>query len=586
MKHNKRLFCLAVVSVIFACALFGCTPKGPNDSNDDNPPQTTVTPTPTPGASEDKVLSSLFSADEEFSSRDLSGKYYDNVEEISLSDKNEVTVSSAGTYVMSGTLQGRVIIDADKEDKVQLVLDGAEIISSSGSAIYVKSADKVFITLKEGTQNLLSASFANNINGDNVDGVIFSKSDLTLNGRGELKISSSDGHGVVSKDSLVVTGGKYEIDASGQALSGKDCVCVSGGEFNIKSGKDSVHSKNDDDEARGYVYITGGNFTCVSDGDGISSSSAMQIDGGTFFLTCGGGYKTFVNSSSSRKGIKASGELIIKGGEFDINSCDDGIHSNSDIKIYGGKYEIRSGDDGVHADSALFVAGGTIDIIESYEGLEGLSVEISDGDISINSSDDGINAAGGKDESGFGGWFGGWNVKPSSDCYIKISGGKLYIDADGDGVDSNGNLYVSGGETYILGPTSGMDGAIDFGENASAEITGGKIVAVAALGMNENFGESSTQGSIAVQLSGSNGSKISLTDSKGNELLSCTATKNYGFVLVSCPSLQKGGTYIVKSGNNSVNVTLTSLIYNNFSGGFGGPGGSGGGGAQRPGGRW
>lgn len=248
MKSNKKLF-FSAASAILALSLSGCTPTTPAD-----PPKAVVTPTP--GSGSDIASYSLFSADEEFSSRDLSGEYYDNVEEISLSDKDGVNISAAGTYVLSGELQGGVVVEAGDGDKVQLVLDGAEISSSSGAAIYVKSADKVFVTLKEGTQNFLSSSSADNSEDDNIDGVIFSKSDLTLNGAGTLTVLSPGGHGIVSKDSLVITGGKYEISATGRALSGKDCVCISGGEFNMESGKDSVRSEHADDEARGYVYIT------------------------------------------------------------------------------------------------------------------------------------------------------------------------------------------------------------------------------------------------------------------------------------------------------------------------------------------
>ena len=205
-------------------------------------------------------------------------------------DGNVITITSGGTYIISGTLtEGQLVVDADDE-KVQLVLDNADITCATSAAIYVKSAGKTFITLAEGSENILmnTAEFEA-IDDNNIDAVIFSKDDLALNGSGTLTINSENGHGIVSKDDLKITGGTYNITAASHALSGKDSVRIAAGTFNLVSGKDGIHSENADDSSKGYVYIAGGEFTIDSTGDGIDASNIVQIDDGTFDITAGGG---------------------------------------------------------------------------------------------------------------------------------------------------------------------------------------------------------------------------------------------------------------------------------------------------------
>ena len=194
---------------------------------------------------------------------------------------------------------GMVIIDAEKTDKIQLVLNGAKISSSTSAAVYVKQADKVFLTTAANTKNKLSNGGTYEAIDDNhIDAVIYSKDDLTLNGKGLLKINAKSGHGIVSKDSLVLTGGRYVITAEKHGLSGKDDICIANGSYRITSGKDGIHAENDDDAAYGFLYISNGTFHITSEGDGISSSYFGQIEGGSFNILAGGGCQ----SSSSTSG--------------------------------------------------------------------------------------------------------------------------------------------------------------------------------------------------------------------------------------------------------------------------------------------
>lgn len=605
---------------------------------------------------------------------------------------NIITISKEGTYVLSGALsEDQIVVDADSA-KVQLVLDNVDITCASSAAIYVKNADKTFITLAEGSENILmNTAEYEAIDDNNIDAVIFSKDDLTLNGKGTLTINSEYGHGIVSKDDLKLVSGTCNITAKTHALSGKDSVRIAAGTYNLISGKDGIHSENADDDEKGFVYIASGDFTIESTGDGIDASYVVQIDDGDFDITAGGGAENATKThndmpgggpggdmgggapsreapsgdkpsgeapsgevpsggpssdsdsgkqtgqtppdksgkdtsdgqqsdknaqskdaadsitasgassdtdsetasdtssdtdseaasstssdtdSTSTKGIKSDGALYVNGGTFTINSADDSFHSNSDVTINDGTYTINSGDDGMHADSALLVNGGTITVTESYEGLEGLNITINDGKIDITASDDGINAAGGNDQSGFGG-MGGDGFKgmqaPNSapdaaqksdstsedEMWMVINGGYVHVLAGGDGLDSNGDLTINGGEVYVDGPSDNGNSAIDYGEKSSFYINGGIVVAVGSSGMAEDVSSDSKQQVAFVKFdSQADAGDVTLKDTDGNEIISYTAQKKYDCVIISTADLKAGQTYTLSASGSESEVSL------------------------------
>lgn len=522
---------------------------------------------------ESSTISALSTMDlsEMFTDRDMEIGYEEDSTKITLADdasscdsdtvlisENTITITEEGTYILSGTLtDGMVVIDAGEEDKVQLVLNDSEITSADSAAIYVTSADKVVVTTAAGSENKLeNGGSYTAIDENNIDAVIFSKADLTLNGAGELEIKATAGHGIVSKDDLVLTSGTYEITAESHGISGKDSVRIAGGTMTISAGEDGIHASNADDASLGFVYIADGMF------------------------------------------------------------------------------EIHASDDGIHADSEVMITGGTIEIAQSYEGIEGLDIDISGGDITIVSSDDGLNAAGGNDASGeeadsgktglseqevmeegemptapagtemeegerptapagaeiaegempaapvgeemAGGEMpaapdgtemqreaisgGGDAMETEEDAWIQISGGILHVNASGDGIDSNGFIYITGGETYISGPTTGGNGNIDYG--IEAVLNGGIFVAAGTSDMVQNFSSSSTQGIVLVTVgTQASGSEITLTDSSQEELLSWINAKQYNAVLISCPEIVQGQTYTLTAGTDIQEITMESLIY-------------------------
>lgn len=399
-----------------------------------------------------------------------------------------VTIKDEGTYIFSGILDdGMVVVDAEDTDKVQIVLDGVKITSSDSAAVYVKEADKVFLTTAEESENILinGGEYAE-IDDNNIDAVIFSKADLTLNGAGTLTVSANAGHGIVSKDDLVLTSGSYNITAERHGLSADDSIRIADGNYTISAGKDGMHAENTDDTSLGFLYIAEGTFEIAADGDGISAGGYLQIEGGSFLITTGEGSASVTmttenvndrpgkepntetaeeeedaDDSVSRKGLKADGAITITDGIFTTDTADDSVHSGGDIWIAGGEFDLKSGDDAVHSDGDVTVDNGTFGISYCYEGIEGLTITINGGAFDIFSEDDGLNAAGGADSSGFaGGGPGQERFSSESESYITINDGTIVIVSGGDSVDSNGDLTINGG-TLDLTCNGNGDTALD-----------------------------------------------------------------------------------------------------------------------------
>ena len=500
-----------------------------------------------------------------------------------------VIIKEEATYVICGSLSGMLVVDAPDTAKLQLVFNGVDITSESSAALYILEADKVFVTLADGTENTLSngGSFVA-IDDNSIDGALFSKQDLTLNGSGSLTVTSPAGHGIVCKDDLAFTGGSYVVHSASHGLDANDSVRIAAGDFTIDAGKDAIHCENTDDTAKGFVYMSGGTIEAEAEGDGIAASAYMQIEGGSIDLLVGGGSENgskaqsdgfggfmggrpggrgFENSAeengTSMKGLKASSGLLISGGSIAIDSADDAIHSDASLTINGGTFAIASGDDAIHAEDALTVTAGEIVISESYEGLEALHIEVQGGSIDLTASDDGLNAAGGTDQSGttggrdgmFGGGRGGrpgggfGGMSGNSDGSIKISGGNLLIHSSGDGIDANGSLEISGGYTVVVGPTQGDTATLDY--DTSAVITGGTFIGTGAAGMAQTFSDSE-QGVIAVQVGSQGaGTQIILQDKNGNTVLSHTPDLSFAVVILSCPEMVKGETYTITVGTQN-----------------------------------
>ena len=518
----------------------------------------------------------------------------------------EVIIKSEGTFILSGSAQNVMItVSAGDSDKVQLILDGASIKNQSKPAIYVKSADKVFITTKEGTESFLTdgGSYQLSDGDTTLDGVIFSKADLAINGKGTLNITGGYKHGIVSKDDLVIVSCTLSVTAKNVGLDGKDCVMINGADIDINAGSDGIRSDNAEDADRGYVYVENANLNIKSGNDGIQAETVLKLVGSDVSVISGKSSSSPLSSSSeSYKGFKAGKEIFFTDGNYVVDSQDDSIHSNGNVTISGGIFEMSSGDDGIHADSDIVISGGEISITKSYEGIEGSKIIVSGGNISIVASDDGLNAAGGNDGSAMNGrpgmgWFG------SSTGSIEISGGYILVDAMGDGIDSNGPFDMSGGIVLVSGPTNGGNGAFDH--DGAATVTGGVLIATGSAGMASGFSSAENQGAMFVSFaSQKGGSSIAVVGEDEKVILSFTPEKDYQTAVITSPDVQVGKSYDIvlgavvtdtdengftqngtySGGNVSQTVEMTSSIYGYGGGMFGGGGFHGGGFPNSPGG--
>lgn len=536
------------------------------------------------------VTATIPEVSEMFSGRDLEGTYEDCVT-VTLADGasaadgvgvtidgDKITVTDEGTYLFHGTLtNGQIVVNPGESDKVQLVLAGADITCQGGAALYILEGDKVFLTLAPDTENRLASAGEFVQNDENtVDGAVFAKSDLTMNGEGSLTVESETGHGVVAKDDLKLTGGEYTVFAANKGFEANDSFRMADGNVTITAGADGIQVENEEDLSRGYVHIAGGTLTVSSTGDGISATGVMRIMEGVLNITT-------TDTVNSSKGLKSDHRIEISGGDITLTTADDGVHTNGDILISGGSMVISSADDAVHADSDVNITGGHVEVPYSYEGVEGTNVNISGGYVSVVASDDGINAGGGADGSGFGGRDSGFEMGGSSSA-ITISGGEVHVSAEGDGLDANGSICVTGGAVYVNGPTTSFNGTLDF--DVSATVTGGTVMATGPNSWLQNFGTASTQGSILCAFSANMapGTEITLMDNAtGEVILSYAAEKYFQSVILSAPEIVADGSYTVTAGEESQTIEMTGLLYGS-GGGMGG--GKSGGKSGGKGGRW
>ena len=359
MKTRTITKAIALALAVSGCAIFtlqACAPAASADS--DLMADSTLVSATAQGVSAVSGGSALLDTEELFTSRDLEQTAdLSAAQTITVSDRQQFTISSEGVYVLQGSAKNATVtVEAESSAKIQLVLDGLSITNEDAPCIYVKSADKVFVTTLSDSSLSVTGSFT--ADGDtNTDAVIFSKDDLTLNGSATLTISSTD-NGVSCKDDLKVTGGSYVISAASKCLEAKDSIRISDGVFTLTAGTDGIHAENEDDDTLGYVYIGGGSYVISAGDDGIHGNAFVQIDGGSIQIT-------------AAEGIEAS-FVQINDGSISIQSWDDGINASNKSGAYPICVEINGGDisiamsagdtDGIDANGSIVVNGGTINI--------------------------------------------------------------------------------------------------------------------------------------------------------------------------------------------------------------------------------
>ena len=595
-----------------------------------------------------------------------------------------VMITGKGKYVISGTLtDGSVIVDTDSSAKIWIMLDGADITCSTGACFDVEQADKVFLTLAEGSDNrLTTAGFSEENRTAGMDGAVFSRDDLTINGSGGLTVTAAEESGIVCNDELVLTGGTITVDAAADALHVNDNLRIMETQLKLKAGDDGISLTGLESE----LYWESGTLTVTATGDGINAENNIRILNGALTLEAGddgisaGGVTGMleitggtVQITATDKGIAAENTVTLAGGNVEIDAEDDGISTAGLFWMEDGKLAITTRDDGIHSDTAVEIRGGTVQIPSCYEGIEAVTIDVSGGEITIYPEDDGLNANGGTDSfggAGFGGrggfiggpggMFGGpgsgmpgqtgeeedggfeppmmpdenRNERPeppmmpdengdvgaeapvmgsgeephepgtdaaagerpamtmqdaassemteNTETWIHVSGGSLTVinsvARDADGLDSNGDIIISGGVIRVSLTNSGSNSALDYGSESGGvmEISGGEVIACGSYAMAEGFDDSSSQCSVLynIKRGAPAGTTVALEDSEGNVILSYEAPCSFSSVAISCPEMQMGETYLIAIGDSVEEITLDSVsasFGDAQSEGFGGP---------------
>lgn len=503
-------------------------------------------------------------------------------------DGSTITITKAGSYLISGVLEdGRIVIDSEEDENVRLILNNAEISSSDGPPVYVKNAKNVIISLPPGTESVLTDGLSNTYD-EEAKGALFSADDLWINGSGTLRINANYKDGISGNDDLEITQAEIIINAADDGITANDSITADNVTITIDAGGDGMKATNDSDTEKGYIAVGSGAFEITSGTDGLQAESLLYIQGGDFDVKTTAAGDTEEDGESG-KGLKGNSGIVIEDGSFEIDSVDDSVHSNGIIRVDGGTFYLRTGDDALHADDFLTVTGGDIKITESYEGIESKIIALSGGTIDLTASDDGINVAGGNDDGTMGGRPGeNISVGSSSDGAVSteksytltISGGDIKVNASGDGIDANGSVYMTGGTVLINGPTDNGNGALDY--SGVFEISGGTLLVAGSSGMAMAPSDGSTQYTISNTVgTQAAGTEVKLADSSGKTVASFTPEKTYQHVIISSPDIQNGGAYTLYAGDTKIaEITVSAAVSGDSTNGRGQGGMMPGGGRQ------
>ena len=636
MKHRKIIWALALTSLLAGC---GTVDGSSGDSSGSETSSDTNNGTSTSTYSySDITVDSTFSKAEYTDSDTLVATITldgdnasitgDTSSSVTINDDGDVVISAIGTYLIEGNslFNKHILITATTKDEwVELILNGVGISTSSGSApIYSSGKSKLKIKKYKGSTNYIydgRTDDPDTYTGDDA-AAIFSDKAMKVVGDGSLTVVTTFNNGIGSDKGVSLKNGTLTVVSTNNCIKSNKSVTIGensdgvieGGTFNLQSsaGQCIKSDYDDEDTTTGTIDIIDGDFILIAKQDGIEAEGNITISGGKIELTTNGGGNGTLDkvNGDSCKGIKSDLAITISGGEFHINSLDDSIHSNTSISISGGTFDIYSGDDGIHADDTFTLTDGTIVIYKSYEGIEAETVNFNGGNVSITSSDDGINAAGGSDTTSTD------TDKPwstsSSTGTINITDGYIFINASGDGIDSNGNIYVTGGYTVVAGPTSDGDGPLDIGDGGSYVLSqsGGTLIAYGSSGMAINASAGTQKTMLFKHTSINSSYYYVLKDASGNIVNVINPYKSTGSLYFSSPDLTATSytlSYVkvsdvsasltevykgVYTASGSIDnatsigtINLTSTTNGNYGSSQGGGGGQGGGDHGGPGGR-
>ena len=499
-----------------------------------------------------------------------------------------------GVFILSGDLNGQLVVKAGKKSETVLVLNGVTVTNPEDAALSCSKTASLTLVLQEGSENVFTSGTEVEINEDCINltkessgGAIYSKAETTITGTGSLQIKGYLNNGIHVTKSLTIEDGTIDVTAVHHGVKVKDTFYGNGGTLTIHSGGDGVKAEgiaDDPEEAAaeaeaaaetteaavpqedtGSIVINDGTIIIESYDDGMQALCDLTVNGGLMDITAigtynlKGAYRKTKDKTFSAKGLKSDGTITIDGGTTSIKAYSDALHCTGLMTIKDGVLSLYCGDDGLHSDVQIDFYGGITNISNSYEGIEANQINIYDGTISLFAWDDGMNANGG---SGFGSGRNRSNT-PREMPNLNIYGGDLYVNSDGDGIDSNGNLTVYGGTVVVDGPAGSMNGALDAGtENGGTlMIYGGTVFAGGTSSMAETFSSKSEQPSFHVLLSvGYKAeSEITVQGSDGEELFHHIPASSGTSIVFSSPELEADGIYTLQVDDNSYEIVMTGI---------------------------
>ena len=462
-----------------------------------------------------------------------------------------LTITKAGTYKLSGEYQGQIKVETADSDAVRLVLDNANITNSSGAALNVVNADEVILYSASGTTNTISDGADYTATGeDDPDAVVYSKADLTIAGEGTLKVNGNHEDGIHTSDGLVIASGTLEVNAANTGIKGKDYVDILGGTINVTAQQDGIKSTNDTDEGQGWTRLSNGTVTVNAGDDGFKASRVVEISGGSLTV------------EQSDEGIEAQ-YINVSGGDVNVTSADDGMNASLKTSDSESTDSSANTSDVANQQQGNLPGGQQNGTSNQQQQGTGQPPAMPGGNAQDGTSQNGTTGTGQQGmgqppQGGIPG--GGGGTFEVVDAAINVSGGHVTVNAEGDGIDSNGVTTLSGGTLIVNGPSQGGNAALDT--NGDLLLNGATVLSGSTADMFEAPSTNSTSGYLKLTNSSGfeQGSTVQVADSSGKVVANYKVTKsNVQLVLVSSSSIVKGQSYTVYTTTSAMDSNAASL---------------------------
>ena len=548
MKKSNMIKSATSITLLAALALTGCSANSASNTNATSATSTSASST---SGTTSKVADSFstdvksgakLAEDTHYSAKDVT---WDSSSEVTIDLSNPtatdgvtvsdgvITITKAGNYKLTGTYEDQIKVEAADSDMVRLILNNATITNSTGAAINVVEADEVVIYTASGTANTVSdgSSYSDTASGS-PDAAIYSKSDLTLAGEGTLKVEGKYEEGIHTSDGLVIASGTLEVAAANTGIKGKDYVDILDGTVTVTASQDGIKATNDTDGNRGWVRLSGGTVNISAGDDGFKAERVLEISGGT------------LNITQANEGIEAQ-YINILDGTVNVTSSDDGINAS---------YSTTTTTDSTNTESA------STSTTQTTQTAQGGQAGQAPAGGQAPSGTMGQPPAGGGAGGGMGG---GGSTFEVVDATINITGGIVTVNANGDGIDSNGTATLSGGTLVVNGPFTGGNASLDT--NGDLLLNGTTVAAGNSGDMFEAPSTNSTSGYVKISNVSnlSAGTTVQVADSSGNVVANYKVTNSStALILVSSSKITKGESYTVYTTTDSVDASSTTLASN------------------------